>query len=93
MRHVLYKQGVCGDLTREATRGFGQVAALYERNGIDMVVTSIREGNHSAWSLHYIGRAFDLRVTDIDVTQIREVLGPEWDVVDEATHIHCELDP
>lgn len=95
---VLFKQGVIGSLLPSAQKGFGRVARLYKSRGVEMVVTSIREGNHGYGSLHYIGLAFDIRPhSKITVEDIREVLGEHWDVVEEGKgtnwhHIHCELD-
>ena len=91
---VWYKQGVMGCLQNPTRKGLGRVADLYESRGQDLFVTSLKEGNHSPGSLHYDGFAFDIRKhEDIPLSAIKEVLGPEWDVIEEPTHIHCEFDP
>ena len=72
----------------------------------DLTVTSITDGKHSVNSLHYQGRAIDLRVKDdetglpfdgrhqlIAVRELRRHLGKDYDVVLEPTHIHVEYDP
>lgn len=67
----------------------------------DVVITSAREGEHSKNSLHYKGRALDIRVNDLDANTralylraIKNALDDaKWDVVDEGTHIHIEFDP
>lgn len=91
---VWIKQGVIGDLQPVARKGLGRVAKLYKFNRQDLYVTSIRDGNHSDGSLHYDGLAFDVRPNDqISTKAIKEVLGPDWDVVNEVNHVHCEYDP
>ena len=89
-----YKQGVIGNLQQIARKGLGNVARMYAHYGHDLYVTALRDGNHSAGSLHYDGLAFDIRpVQGIDDDLVRGALGPGWDVVNEGTHIHCEFDP
>lgn len=68
--------------------------------GYEFVVTSVREGQHMAKSLHYQGMAFDMRTRHMAPAQIPVIrdliakrLGPDYDVVIEATHIHIEHDP
>ena len=88
------KQGVLGDLQPIARKGLGRVAKLFGSRGQDVFITSIRDGNHSAGSLHYDGSAFDIRYPEeITLVEIKEVLGSGWDVVYESDHIHCEYDP
>jgi hypothetical protein len=67
--------------------------------GRDVILTAGREGLHSKNSLHYEGRAIDIRINDLDpdriqeyASEIRKVLGPGYDVVVEGTHIHIEWD-
>jgi len=76
------------------------VARVYERYGYQLTITSGYEGSHSAASLHYKGLAEDYRTRDIRpdhleriVSDIRETLGSDYDVVLEATHLHVEYDP
>ena len=63
------------------------------------VVTSAEDGRHSTTSLHYRGRALDLRTRDLTARQareyakaLREALGAEWEVFLEHDHIHIEYD-
>ena len=52
----------------------------------EMVVTSGKDGKHGANSLHYKGRAVDLRtrdVIDMWAHYLRNALGKDWDVVIE----------
>lgn len=67
---------------------------------LPLVITSARDGQHMAGSLHYKGFAVDLRTKDLDPqhvtmihTQLQQVLGAQYDVVLEADHIHVEFDP
>ena len=95
---VWYKQGVLGDLQQVARKGLGRVAELFEETGLDLNITSLRDGNHMAGSLHYDGLAFDFQYTNavsriIPVPTIKEALGFGWDIVLGNNYIHCEYDP
>lgn len=66
-----------------------------------LVVTSTDESHHSERSFHYVGAAFDVRTRDVPMfepasnvwaREIATLLGPDWDVVVESTHLHLELD-
>ena len=68
--------------------------------GKEMTTTSIVDGVHSAGSKHYIGYAFDLRDNTLStpekaslVSELKARLTAEYDVIQEATHIHVEFDP
>lgn len=68
--------------------------------GEDATVTYTTNGRHKSSSLHYQGHAVDLRTRDMTPDQrrdalnrLREVLGEDFDVVDEGDHIHVEYDP
>jgi hypothetical protein len=73
--------------------------SVYESYGMPLMITSVRDGKHMGHSLHYAGLAVDLRTAGIVdaflqeiVRKIRERLGPEFDVVLEADHVHIEWD-
>ena len=73
---------------------------IWESYGQDLVVTGGLDGAHSAGSLHYCGRALDLRIWGfssleiIDIAQnLKATLGDDYDVVTHKTHIHVEYDP
>ncbi len=63
-----------------------------------VTITGGLEGTHSAGSLHYYGYALDLRTRywlkkkkKLAVAkELREALGPDYDVVIHSTHIHAE---
>lgn len=90
------------DAAEYAARALGQDVAT---------ITSGLEGEHMPGSLHYVGRAIDVRRADRVVLPDGNVrfpdaelarrqrdiiaarLGPDFDVVLEATHVHIEYDP
>ena len=91
---IWYKQGVCGDLSNEAQKGLGKVELLAGSKNEDVFVTSKREGNHSGGSLHYIGDAFDTRkFKNVQLSELKLMLGQNFDIVSESTHLHFEYDP
>lgn len=71
-----------------------------ERCGAEITITSVSDGTHKPNSLHYKGRAADLRTRDLAPSDralfanvLRDALGAEWDVVVEDDHVHMEWDP
>ena len=62
-----------------------------------MILTSTFEGNHSAGSLHYANHAFDFRFPELFtinfMSELRGLLGINFDVVKYKRHIHVEYDP
>ena len=79
----------------------GVAEMVYFTNGARMVVTSARDGKHSAKSLHYSGRAVDIRTRNLlpetlnrVFGALRKILEPAgFDVVPESDHIHIEFQP
>ena len=65
------------------------------------VITSASDGKHGPNSLHYKGKALDLRTKNLRPEQVHpvyvalnEALSPGgFDVVLETDHIHVEFDP
>ena len=64
------------------------------------VITSGSDSKHGPNSLHYVGKALDLRTNNLPppavqsiVDKLKEALGTQFDVVLEATHLHLEFDP
>ena len=95
---VWYKQGVIGDLKIPASKALRHVAHVFKRIAAqDTYVTSLREGNHSAGSLHYIGCAFDVRPPQKNAAEcwkeLKIIFGSRYDLVDEKNHWHIEYDP
>ena len=81
---------------------FVQTAGIPNRT---MVVTSVNDSTHKAGSLHYEGRAADIRthglegpIIEIIVTKAKAALGLDFNIVYEKleggmSHIHLEYDP
>jgi hypothetical protein len=95
---MLIKAGVdISRLKREIRRALPKIENVYKSYGYELVITSTYEGNHGAGSLHYADQAVDTaRVKEFlgnVVNDIREGLGPDYDVVSEGDHIHIEYDP
>lgn len=92
---VWYKQGVRGDLQRQVRRAVGTLHSLHQQKGEDLFITALRDGNHSAGSLHYDGLAFDCRfgsVTRVEALKALLALSPFFEVIDEPDHRHVEWD-
>ena len=72
--------------------------AVLKKFGSELVLTSVCDGKHMEDSLHYQGCAFDVRTWWIAgrelqvVRELKEALGPDYDVVLEKDHIHIEYD-
>lgn len=79
--------------------------SLYERSSLLLRITSANDSTHKPGSKHYDGLALDLGTKLEDGSQytnilkvnlaseLRLALGPEYDVVVEANHLHIEFDP
>lgn len=72
----------------------------WERCQVRCVITSASDGVHGPNSLHYKGKALDLRTNNIPRhalpalhADLKAALGPQFDVVLESDHIHVEWDP
>lgn len=89
----------------EVLEALAKATAIYGSFNLPLVVTSMNDAKHRIGSLHYVGRAFDLRSKTVPrdkldrlVQSLRRELGPRFDVILEkrdmdGEHIHVELDP
>lgn len=73
------------------------VAAEYD---VTLTITAGEDGEHMLGSKHYTGEALDVRRRNLSDQTLRQVvsrlavrLGPDYDIVLEADHIHIERDP
>ncbi len=75
--------------------------SVYKDAGVDLVITSVSDGQHMGASKHYSGEAFDCRTSNIpDKTtrgailhELKSQLENDFDIVDEGDHLHIEYDP
>lgn len=102
MSQLIIKSGV--DLSMIDPRiweAIPKIVAVYARYGADCIITSGRDGRHSARSWHYFGRALDFRTRHLPsegakskvAAEVKEAVGDAFDVVLERTHLHVEYDP
>lgn len=78
------------------------VVRVWAQYGYTVTLTSGAEADpvHLANSLHYDGLAEDYRIRDVPtellprmVSDVRAILGRDYDVVLESDHLHVEFDP
>lgn len=75
-----------------------KVVRAYDEVDHDMVITSLNDGKHMVGSLHYEGKAADLRIWGLKdpaavEKRIAILVGTDFDVILEKDHIHVEYDP
>lgn len=89
-------------LTVDQAMTIAYIAAdrIWTKYGQTLVLTTGADGTHSTGSLHYTGCAADFRTNYFSAErkrlvaeELRESLGPDYDVASEASHIHCEWQP
>lgn len=99
-RCLKFKSGVSLiGMQSEAIIGIDKCLDAFSECGLIMTLTSCRDGEHIEYSHHYKGLAWDIRVWDLSgridwmCNKIQTKLGLEYQVFNEATHIHVEYDP
>lgn len=95
---MLIKAGVdISRLERNTRRSLPKVQVVLDKDGEELTITSTYEGNHGEGSLHYADQAYDIELPQQDpigrCADMKEELGPDFDVVGESDHIHIEYDP
>ena len=94
--HVKDKTVNIVDLVPELQDKLPIIDQIYhDEYSTELVITSGKDGHHMEGSLHYQGKAVDLRIWNIWdslIARLRKELGPDFDVVLEKDHIHIELD-
>lgn len=88
-------EGVCWQIFHAAL----VVEEVLKDYGTELVITSAHDGKHMDGSLHYKGRAIDIRTWAIKgremevIAKLKAKLGRDYDIVVESDHIHLEHDP
>jgi len=95
---MLIKAGVdISRLNREIRRSLKAVNSFVNKRNEELVITSTYEGNHGIESLHYGHDAYDFRrpltVNSGSLVSLEDMLGPDFDIIWKADHIHIEYDP
>jgi len=92
-------------LSPQCALAYAIIAPLFHKLKLECVITSATDGKHGDLSLHYMGKALDLRSKHLApddrsrmLNAIRDRLGPQWDVLLEDygkdnEHFHIEFDP
>lgn len=79
---------------------------VWQRAGYEMTVTACKDGVHKPSSLHYVGKAADIRTKDLPdhttkvglISRVKQRLTADFDLVFEYEgeaneHLHIEYDP
>jgi hypothetical protein len=73
---------------------------VYHEHGFNCVLTSATDSKHGKHSHHFKGYAIDIRIRDIPVDIINNIveeiqfrLQKQYQVILEGNHIHIEFDP
>lgn len=85
---------------------FPIIKGVFSDYNTQCIITSANDSKHGANSLHYKGKALDLRTKHVRdgitktaiVDKIKDALGPQFDIVLESLgldneHLHIEFDP
>ena len=105
MKQIVFKNKVkIPLLTEPILYAMMKILSIWKWDDKTPVITSMNDGVHMRKSLHYENLAFDLRTYYFKGgyqgdeakefhKDLKEALGPDWDVLLEKTHIHVEFDP
>ena len=88
------------DLSRlryKARQALWLLEHLYGTQGENFIIFHTNDGSHKAGSLHFKNRAFDGGPPKNHREQLlksaKEMLGRDYDLLDEVDHWHLEYDP
>lgn len=100
------KQGVSiKGIKPEMVMGWGIICEIFSAHNLAPIITSCTDGTHSTNSLHYVGRAIDIRSNHIPqplkqqiLATLKQYLDEQFDVILEDLngpneHFHIEFDP
>jgi len=99
---LAWKPGVpCAGLCPEILVALDIATTVFDEIGKDCIVTSARNGKHSAvFSRHYAGMAVDIRTRILSLQEVgsihsklTEKLGSDYTVILEPTHLHIQYKP
>lgn len=98
---IKFKEGVrLVELNDALLKMFEGIDKVFLVMGHVPTITSVNDGAHMQGSKHYSNEAVDLRTRDIQqysleevCNDLRNILGPDYDVVLEKDHCHLEYDP
>lgn len=91
------KKGVLGYLHPILQKAQGKIETYYaEAYGYDFFMTSVEEANHAPGSFHYIGYAFDFKRQGVSLSEIRNIVGSDFDILEysngKGDFFHIEYD-
>jgi len=95
---MLIKAGVdISRINRKIRKALPKIQNVLERYDEELIITSTYEGTHRDGSLHYGNDAIDIREPEkkkeLFLSQLKAILGSDFDVILESDHIHIEYDP
>ena len=95
---MLLKVGVNFEPDRLLLYALRETQEVCDILGVQFIITSMRDREHSPGSKHYVGQAFDMRKKHMNRSQVTSLLaqlemkiGDLYDIVEETTHIHIEV--
>lgn len=88
--------GICPEVLLAASIA----ESVYLKYSAEATITAGIDSKHSRASMHYAGRAIDLRINNVKQDQwshlrqdLADSLGADFDVLLESDHIHVEYEP
>ena len=87
-------------LRPEMVLGLFIMDGVFKSHGSELIITSALDSKHGYGSLHFRGDGVDLRTRHLQehavgpiIDEMKDKLGPDFDVVLEGNHIHVEFQP